>query len=335
MSILGERIRQFAYELGFELVAITTAEPFLKEERFLNSLNVPVPFAEEDISLRTHPRLVLKDAKSIVSVALSYNVKPPRGKQEGFRGVIARSGRGRDYHLVLGEKLEGLREYIVSQTGEEAMAFVDTGPLLDKAIAVRAGLGWQGKNTLVINPLYGSRIFLGEILTTAVLEPDLEVIEDQCLDCTVCVDACPTGALAEPYVLQTDRCLAYVNQSKEEVSEELGRLMGNRLYGCDVCQDVCQYNRKAIKVKRSDFEVSYGVARPLLKEILQSSNREFKEGVGRMTAGWRGKKIMQRNALLALGNLGMDEETAELVQDIAKNDPRAELRMYAKRIIRT
>jgi epoxyqueuosine reductase len=208
---------------------------------------------------RESPQSALPGAKSIVVCALNYNTPYPNSmdapsgesKNDSPRGWISRYAWGEDYHDVLGARLEALVTSMRSEFSEpfDAKWYVDTGPVHERAAAHHAGLGWLGKNTLLLNAEIGSWFFLGVILTTLDFAPSLAPAEalppDLCGQCTLCIDACPTGAIVEPYVLDARRCISYLTiELRGEIPEDLRALMGRHVFGCDICQDVCPWNRQ-------------------------------------------------------------------------------------------
>jgi len=265
---------------------------------------------------RADPRQVLTGARSMIVVALNYNTphqphtQPPAGADDAApRGWISRYAWGDDYHDVLREKLNALIAEMRAQIPEpfEARAYVDTGPIIERVAAKYAGLGWLGKNTCLIHPQLGSWLFLGVILTTLALDPTLAPGQppppDFCGTCTRCLDACPTQAFPQPYVLDARRCISYLTiELRGEIPEEFRPHIGNAVIGCDICQDVCPWNRKAPIAASTAFEPRERLLAPELEWLASLSQEEFnaifrKSAVKR--AKWRG---IVRNACLALGN---------------------------------
>ena len=184
----------------------------------------------------------------------------------------------------------------------EAQAFVDTGPPLDREVAARAGLGWFGKNACLYVPNYGSWVFLGEIFTNVELAPDPRVTLD-CGHCDRCIHACPTGAITEPFYVDPNRCISHVTQMSGPIPLELRERVGLKVWGCDICQQVCPWNDDAVVANRPEFHPVPGLdPAPSLIDMLQMTTGEFKRRFGRTAAGWRGKRTLQRNAAIALGN---------------------------------
>ena len=302
---LKEALFCYAREIGIDLMGITGAEAFPAARQTLadrRRQGLYAPFAPRDLGRACDPALSLPGARSIIAVGLGYyqgKLSPP----PGHRGKLARIAWGEDYHRVVGAKLTLLQDFLQREVpGSRNLAFVDTGPLLDKEVARRAGLGWFGKNTLLLTRL-GSWVVLGGILTTIELPPTSPQGKD-CGACDLCLRACPTGALLAPGVLDPDRCLSCLTQQKGFFPLELRRALGLRLYGCDTCQEVCPHNRHAPVTSEPAFFPRGQEHRPQLAELLVMNNREFKGAFGASAAGWRGRTVLQRNALLAVGNLG-------------------------------
>ncbi len=201
---------------------------------------------------------------------------------------------------------------------------VDTGELSDRAVAERAGIGFSGKNTMIITEEFGSFVYLGEMITNIPFVPDRPV-EDSCGDCRICLDACPTGALVEGGRLNAQKCLAYVTQTKDFVSREFREKIGTRVYGCDTCQAVCPWNKGIDFHLHEEFEPEPEVAKPLLKPMLTMSNRKFREKFGHVSGFWRGKKPLQRNAIIGLAHY-KDETAVDILIELLENDVRPVIR---------
>src|SRR5580658_1338570 len=274
---------------------------------------------------RLDPRLALDGARSVIVVGLNYNAPQPYSTEQAGvheadspRGWVSRYAWGDDYHEVLREKLNVLVARMHDRWPEpfEARAYVDTGPVIERVAAKYAGLGWLAKNTCLINEQLGSWLFLGVILTTLELEASLSVGEppaaDLCGNCTLCLDACPTQAFAAPYVLDARRCISYLTiELRGAIPEELRPKLGNAVIGCDICQDVCPWNRKspvtqlvAFQPRRIETQSENGATllAPELEWLAALSQEEFSRifrGSAVKRAKWRG---LVRNACVALGN---------------------------------
>jgi epoxyqueuosine reductase len=273
---------------------------------------------------RSDSRQVLEGARSLIVVALNYNSAPhsapalANGDSESPRGWISCYAWGDDYHVVLQEKLRALISEMRAEFSEPfaARAYVDTGPVIERVAAKYAGLGWLAKNTCLINSQLGSWLFLGVIVTTLPLEPTLAPGDppppDLCGSCTRCLDACPTQAFPEPYVLDARRCISYLTiELRSEIPEELRPVMGSAVIGCDICQDVCPWNRKAPVTSmaafqpRTSLENGNSFVAPEIEWLASLTQQEFSaafRGSAAKRAKWRG---LVRNACVALGNSGV------------------------------
>ncbi len=313
-------IAERAHAIGFDLcgVAPVAAEHLAELSRLPEWLDRG--YAGEMTYLndprRSDPRRVLDGAKTMIVVALNYNT-PHQPSTHSLadagngapRGWISRYAWGDDYHDILREKLDALVAEMRVQIPEpfEAHAYVDTGPIIERVAAKYAGLGWLGKNTCLIHPQLGSWLFLGVILTTLALDPTLAPGEpplaDFCGSCTRCLDACPTQAFPQPYVLDARRCISYLTiELRGEIPQNLRPQVGNAVIGCDICQDVCPWNRKAPVAALAAFQPRAQLLAPELEWLASLSQEEFsavfrKSAVKR--AKWRG---IVRNACVALGN---------------------------------
>lgn len=247
----------------------------------------------------------------------------------GHRGWVSRHAWGRDYHKVVGERLAALGRFITDHfPGTQWRAYVDTGPPVDRAVAQRAGVGWIGKNCCLFVPGAGSLVVLGTLVTTLALPPDDPGPEpfQECGDCDLCIRACPTGALVGPGDLEPSLCLAEATVLKGSIPLPLREPLGNRIYGCDTCQQVCPYNRDLPAAgSRAFLPVGPWDTGPDLQEIIGLTKREFREHYGDRASGWRGKSVIQRNAVYALGNYA-DPETVPLLGRLLDEDPRPAVR---------
>src|SRR5690606_1536920 len=246
------------------------------------------------------------------------------------RGVVSRYAWGRDYHPILKEKIDAICAFLEARVDFpiEARSYVDTGPPVDRAIAVRAGIGWYGKNACVYVPGSGSWVFLGEIITNVPLDPD-PATSRSCGTCDKCIRACPTGAIERPYWVNPHKCLSYITQMPGMIPKEYRKAMGRRLWGCDVCQIVCPWNWEAEAAGDDAFRPSPELtARPALIPLLTMTNSQFRRWFGPTAMSWRGKKIIQRNACICLGNIG-DPEAVPALEDRLLHDAKPEVRASA------
>lgn len=263
-------------------------------------------------ALRENPAGLLAGARSVICAAASYH-QPERAERTDagkahsgpLLGRVARYVRGRDYHVVLRAQLERLVDGVRERVREpfEARVFVDTGPLLERELAALAGLGWIGKNTLLLNQRLGSYVLLGEVVTTLELEADAPQT-DHCGSCTRCLDACPTNAFVAPYQMDASRCISYLTiERRGEIPAEFRAAIGDWVYGCDVCQEVCPFNADA-EAGTDDALLKGGLPARLELERLRQLTAEEYEALVRGTAAERARKDMwRRNAEVAAGNV--------------------------------
>lgn len=217
---LKEEIKQYALSIGIDKIRFTTAAPFLDLKERLEEqqrLQYESGFEEQDIKKRVYPDRLLEGAKSIIAIALAYPTKmkqKPKTKRDNRRGMFCRSSWGTDYHIILKDRLQKLECFIKEKVPEaKCLSMVDTGALSDRAVAERAGIGFSGKNTSIITPEFGSYVYLGEMITTIPFPADKPLL-DSCLECTICIDSCPTGAIVSPYQLDSKRCIAFFNSNE-------------------------------------------------------------------------------------------------------------------------
>ncbi|WP_243355370.1 tRNA epoxyqueuosine(34) reductase QueG [Bacillus litorisediminis] len=328
---LKKDIIAYSKEIGIDKIGFTSASAFDEMKNRLirqQELGYQSGFEEKDIEKRVHPEKIFDKPKSIIAIALAYPSKmkdAPQSKKGARRGLFARASWGRDYHDVLRDKLNQLEAYIKERVPQAVCkSMVDTGELVDRAVAERAGIGWSGKNCAIITPEFGSYVYLGEMITNLPFEPD-EPIEEGCGDCNLCVDACPTGALVQGGQLNAQKCIAFLTQTKGFLPDEFRSKLGNRLYGCDTCQLVCPKNKKMDFHLHEEFEPDPEIAKPLLQPLLHLTNREFKETYGHVSGSWRGKKPIQRNAIIALAHYKEESAVPDLIQ-LMKEDPRPVIR---------
>lgn len=328
---LKREIVEAAPSLGIDDIGFATADPFLSLKSVLldrRAKGYESGFEEPDIDKRVYPELTLEQPASLISIAVAYPSKldnPPKSEPGQRRGILARSAWGEDYHLVLRRAMAKLEEFIRERVPDARLeSMVDTGALVDRAVAERAGIGFKAKNCAIISPKWGSWIYLGDMITNIPFVPDTPVTED-CGECTKCIDACPTGALVGPGVLNAQRCISFLTQTKGFLEEEFMVKIGNRLYGCDTCQIVCPKNRGKSWNHRPELQPDPETVKPLLLPILDLSNREFKERFGSSAAAWRGKKPIQRNALIGLGNF-KDRTAVPKIVEVMLKDPRPVIR---------
>jgi epoxyqueuosine reductase len=328
---LKQEIIEYSKQIGVDKIGFTTAEPFMELKNRLirqQQLNYQSGFEEPDIEKRVTPALLLDEPHSIISIALAYPAKMKvrfQSKKGERRGIFCRASWGVDYHHILRNRLKKLEAFILSKVPDARVkSMVDTGELSDRAVAERAGIGWSGKNCAIITPEFGSYVYLGELLTSIPFEPD-QPIEDQCGTCNKCLEACPTGALVKGGQINAQRCIGFLTQTKDFVPDEFREKIGNRIYGCDSCQTSCPMNKGKDFHFHEEMDSNTEINKPLLRPILKMSNREFKERFGHLAGSWRGKKPIQRNAILAIAHFRDETAIPDLI-DIMKTDSRPVLR---------
>jgi epoxyqueuosine reductase len=331
-SPLEHHLKAQAYALGFDLAGIArlgpaeTADAF--EEWVGRGYAGEMHYLPRGAEKRRDSRLPYEGATSAVVVALSYGGREPDG-------TVARYARGDDYHDLIVARLRELHAWVDERLGRPVAgkAYVDTGPILERDLARRAGLGWFGKNTNLIHPRLGSFFFLGALLLDLELAPDAPFEADRCGSCTRCLDACPTGAFVGPRTLDATRCISYLTiELRGAIPEPLRERMGGLVYGCDVCQSVCPWNiRFAQDLKEPAFAPREALAgkdaRTLARELLGMTQEEFSrafKGSPMKRAKLRGLK---RNAAVVLGNVGTFEDAPVLEQ--ALDDPEPLVREHA------
>jgi epoxyqueuosine reductase len=316
-----ESIRQQALAVGFDACHFTLANPpasFAHYQAWLaDGFQADMAYLDRQASKRGDPQLILAGAKSIITLASSYTPPPDKPhSQTPNHGVIARYARYRDYHLVLNQKLEQLCGLIIQTLGPaiRCLAYVDTGPLLERDLAQRAGLGFIGKHTNLISRTLGNWIFLSEIITTAALEPDPPE-SNRCGNCRRCLDACPTGALVAPFRLDSRRCLAYWTiENKGPIPEPFRAALGGRVFGCDDCLEVCPWNRFARETHALNACARADLAAPDLRKLLQLDDAGFRREFDDTPLQRLKRERLLRNACVAAGNVG----DAELIPVLAK-----------------
>ena len=253
------KIKKKALELGFLSCGISKAD-FLAEEkprleRWLHQdMQGEMSYMARNQDMRLDPRLIFEGAKSVISVLLNYY--PKEKQQDADAPVLSKYAYGKDYHFVLKEKLNVLLSFIQNEIAPcNGRPFVDSAPVLDKAWAAKAGLGWIGKNTNLISVEHGSFFFIGELIVDLDLQPDEKNVRDYCGTCTRCIDACPTKAIVVPYVVDARKCISYQTiELKGELDKSLQDQFKDRVFGCDICQDVCPWNLKSEPHQEPDFD---------------------------------------------------------------------------------
>ncbi len=306
---LRRYIIDLAASIGFDCCGIARPEPIGRAEYLKNWLAAghagTMVYLQRNLASRVNPGNLLANAKSAIVVTLSYKqpARAPTGS-DGPRGRVAMYAWGEDYHVVLQEKLDVMRERLQEavRVPFEARICVDTAPIIERELAAAAGVGWIGKNTMVLNREIGSFFFLGVMLTTLEIAID-DPVSDHCGSCTACLDACPTLSFPAPYQMDASRCISYLTiEHRGDISRPFQDMMGDWLFGCDVCQDVCPFNRKAPDAREPRFIVRRSEPHPNLEEILNAANPD---AVDRLRVGAMDRAtpaMLRRNAEIAIRN---------------------------------
>jgi epoxyqueuosine reductase len=325
-----KRVKEQAHRLGFDLVGVTYPAPSAHIAFYADWLargchaEMDYLARPDGVEKRADPRRIMPQVRSIVVVGMNYYMGDPP-PTEGLQGRVARYAWGTDYHTVMVERLRQLAAWIAEQVGQPIAhrVYVDTGPLLERELAQRAGLGWAGKNTNLIHPELGSYFFLGELLLDLELEPDAPFAADRCGDCTACLDACPVGALLAPRTLDARRCISYLTiEHRGSIPVEIRPLLGDRVFGCDTCQEVCPWNRRfARSTSEPAFAPRPGQIALDLIDLLELDDDGFRARF-RDTPLWRAGRVgLARNAAVVLGNLGDPAAIPALERALADPDP--------------
>jgi len=318
---IKEEIINLAKKIGISKIGFTTADDFDYLEK---SLRLAVDegrnsgFEHKNIEERIKPKLSLASAKTIISIAVAYPHKLKQQPQKTVykRGKFTPNSWGLDYHYVLQDKLDRLARGIEALTADfEYKGMVDTGALVDTAVAQRAGIGFIGKNGLVISKEFGSYMFLGELITNLDIEPD-QPVDYGCGDCNRCVTACPTSCLIGDGSMNAKRCLSFQTQDKGVMDLEFRKKIKTVIYGCDICQICCPYNKGLDNPLAT--EIDPDLSHPELLPFLELSNGQFKEKFGHVAGSWRGKNILQRNTIIALANANDRSAIPKMLEIIDK-----------------
>jgi epoxyqueuosine reductase len=324
----ADAIRQKAFALGFDAVGFTTADlgaqardrlaDFLAEGR-----HGDMGWMADRAGQRGDPRVLWPDVRSVVCLGLSYapDGDPLAALDRKDRGSISVYARNRDYHDVVKGMLKHLAQFIVARHGHEVKVFVDTAPVMEKPLAARAGVGWQGKHTNLVSRAHGSWLFLGEIYTSLELAPDAPH-QDRCGRCTRCLDACPTAAFPAPYQLDARRCIAYLTiEHAGPIPEEFREAIGNRIYGCDDCLAVCPWNRFAEATRQAKLAARDDLTAPRLAALAALDDAGFRALFAGSPIKRIGRHRFVRNVMIAIGNSGEPGLRSALQPRLTDADP--------------
>jgi len=322
---LKERLASFAHEIGFDSCRIAACSEPAHATEFREWLREgahgEMHYMQRGEEKRCDPQKVLPGARSIVVVALNYfQGGQARVSETAVTGRIARYAWGDDYHDLIKTKLDEVDNFL-HEFGGQQKCYVDTGPILERDYAAQAGAGWHGKNTMLIDERLGTWFFLAEILTTLELPPD-EPVADRCGTCERCIKACPTGAITAPYRLDARRCISYLTiELKGSIPLELRPLIGNRIFGCDDCLDVCPWNRFAQVSHETAFSARESTNGMSLREYLELTDAEFRQLFKQSPIKRIKRRGFLRNVCVALGNIGDWSDIPALQRAAADPEP--------------
>lgn len=340
MPSLAERIKAHGQQLGFQQVGITNVDLSTDERRLAKWLkgghHGTMHFLAKHGKLRTRPERLIPGTVRIISVRMDYLPSSAESANgvlaDKRRGYISRYALGRDYHKMIRKRLKKLADYISTQVEDHGYrVFTDSAPVLEKALARKAGIGWVGKHTLVINSKAGSHFFLGEIYTNIPLPVDESHEHDNyCGTCNACIDVCPTQAIIAPYKLDAKRCISYLTiENKGAIPVEFRKAIGNRVYGCDDCQLVCPWNKFSHPTAEADFAPRHGLDNPQLVDLFGWDEQTYlskTEGMAIRRAGYEG---WVRNIAVALGNAPSDPDVIAALRS-RRDDPSALIREHVE-----
>ena len=338
---LKEKIKAEAGRLGFTLIGFTNLEPPQSIQAYLDWIDRGL-YAEMEylarpaaVEKRADPTKIMPQAKSLICLGMRYPSPastPAPPAVEGPHGRLASYAWGQDYHLVIPPKLEQLAVFIEHELGRriDRKAYTDTGPILERDLAQRAGLGWIGKNSCLINPSSGSYYLLAELFVDVEFEIDAPFLNDHCGTCTRCIDACPTGCILPNRTLDSRRCISYLTiENKGPVEKELRPKLGEWVFGCDICQQVCPWNiRFAAQPGEPEFSGQTKTARPGLIEELRLTPHEFNQKFKNSPVQRARRRGYLRNIAVALGNSG-DEKAVPALAECLLNEPEPLVRTHA------
>jgi epoxyqueuosine reductase len=336
VSEITASVKQAAKDAGFDLAGIAPVAQFPELNHFsrwiaaghAGEMHYLEKRDEAGNLKRASLRAAVPWARSVIVCATNYNTAQPYSTQvqDSDRGWISRYAWSKeDYHDSVLDRLQMVEDRLRKTSGETAplqtLCYVDTGPLVERVYAKYAGVGWIGKNTCILNQQIGSWLFLGVIVTSLELTPDLPA-PDRCGTCTRCIDACPTDALIAPYQLDSNRCISYLTIEKRgDIPEEMRDGIGRHVFGCDICQDVCPWNRKAPATTAEEFQPREGLVNPALEWLAEITAEEFRDRF-RGSPLRRAKRTgLRRNAVIAMGNSGNEQFVSTLQKLASDEDP--------------
>lgn len=323
---MNQLIIEKAKKIGIDIIRFTSQlnYDYLKGylvERINNNYNNE--FEEQDVNKRIDVKGVFPECKSIVACAFPY-AQGYHKSGSSDKGIISVSSFGLDYHHIVRNNLENLVNELKRYINFKYKICVDTSPLIDKEICRSAGIGYYGKNSLLINDKLGSFIFLGYILTDIELNETVTDNINICEDCNICVISCPNKAIIKSGGINSKKCVSYLTQTKNYIPMEYRKNMRNQIYGCDICQVVCPKNKKVLSINSNN---DYSQLFVDLNELLSMSNKQFELKYGKIAGSWRGKNIWKRNAIISIANLKLTNMFSQLKEEL--NNPSDMIKIYA------
>jgi epoxyqueuosine reductase len=321
-----ERIKELALEAGFDLAGIASAAAPAELAAFRQWVAAghagEMAYLTQQVERRSDLQVAFPWARSVVCVGLQYDTPEPYSTARPEGGWIARYAWGDDYHDVMDHMLDRLQQRLVAEIGPfRCRAYADTGPIVERAYAHAAGLGAWGRNTCLLHPEHGSWFFLGELVTDLEIAPDVPR-PDMCGTCTACIDACPTAAIKDDYVLDATRCISYLTiEIKGAIPEDIRPGVGRHVFGCDICQDVCPWNRKRRHTTRGPFAPRPGLEAPELRDLASVDATTFAERFRRNPIKRAKRRGLLRNVAVAMGNSGDPGHRPALEKLATDEDP--------------
>lgn len=320
LQALSKDIRNWADDLGFDEVGIADVDLSAVSAEYREWLNQnfhgEMRYMERNVEKRLAPHRLLPGTVRVISARMNYAPPTaPVSQADPSLACISSYALGRDYHKVLRRKLAKLARKIVAVAGGNHRAFVDSAPVLEKPLGEKAGLGWMGKNTLLLHPDVGSYFFLGEIFTDLPLPVTTGKVEPQCGSCKACINICPTGALVEPGKLDARKCISYLTiELKGSIPTEFRQLIGNRVFGCDDCQLICPWNRFAPPSQEKDFAIRHDLDKKPISELLEWNEQTFLKRTAGMALRRVNYSQWTRNLAIAAGNAPFSRNLLSLLQ---------------------
>lgn len=327
---LTQIIQEKAFELGFDIVNAIPISPSMTIDVYTNWLNLgyagKMSYLEKHLNKKKDLRYVMPETLSLITLAINYHTLslPQESKMDPMRGIISSYAWGDDYHEIIREKLEKLRNFIENTVHhqKESRVYVDTGPILEREYAQRAGLGWFGKNSMLINKQKGSWLFLSEILLDIELKTLPSLPQASCGTCTHCIDACPTNAIVADRQVNSQDCISYLTiELKGNIPSKLRPAIGNLIFGCDICQEVCPWNRKAPLSQEPAFQPRAENILPHLIDLMMLTQEEFSRRFKKSPIKRTKRRGFLRNVAIALGNWGSPQAIPALIHGLNDMEP--------------